>query len=82
MSRFSAILLSAVVLAPSATAQQRYQDPPQPIARILDTPPLPLVTVSPDRSTLLLVERTALPSIEEVAGPELRLAGIRLDPRN
>jgi dipeptidyl aminopeptidase/acylaminoacyl peptidase len=80
MSRFPILLLSLVGVAPLA-AQQHYQDPPQPIARILDAPPLPLVSVSPDRTFLVLVERASLPSIEEIAAPELRLAGMRFDPR-
>ena len=81
MPRLPLCFLSACVAAAPLSAQQRYQDPPQPIARILDAPPLPIVSVSPERTNLLLVERSALPSIEEIAAPELRLAGIRFDPR-
>jgi dipeptidyl aminopeptidase/acylaminoacyl peptidase len=36
--------------------------------------------VSPDGKWLLLLERAGLPSIAEVAAPELRLAGARIDP--
>lgn len=83
MSRFPVLLLSAAFISViPLNAQQRYQNPPEPIARILDAPPLPLVSVSPDRASLVLVERNALPSIEEIAAPELRLAGMRFDPRN
>ena len=81
MPRYSFMLLLAALTTASLSAQQRYQDPPQPIARILDTPPLPLVSVSPDRTMLVLAERPSLPSIEEIAAPELRLAGMRFDPR-
>lgn len=58
-----------------------YQQPPQALVDLIDAPPTPLVQVSPDNQWLLLVERPDLPPIEEVAQPELRLAGLRLNPR-
>ena len=73
--------LLAFVLAAPLAAQQSYQQPPTPIAQILDADPLPSVSVSPDRRLLLLLERPALPSIAEVAAPEIGLAGSRIDPR-
>ncbi len=77
-------LLALLFLAafPSlATAQQGYRQPPSPIADILDAPQTPAVFVSPDRSWLLLAERASLPSIAELSEPELRLAGVRINPR-
>lgn len=65
----------------SAAAQDGYRQPPAPIAQILDAEPTPAVSVSPDHSWLLLMERRDLPPISEVAGPELRLAGERISPR-
>src|SRR5688572_30481240 len=62
-------------------AQQGYRQPPSPIANILDAPQTPAVFVSPDRTWLLLAERASLPSIAELSDPELRLAGIRINPR-
>ncbi|MBU8871449.1 MAG: prolyl oligopeptidase family serine peptidase [Gemmatimonadales bacterium] len=59
-----------------------YQMPPQVLADIMDAPPTPGVFLSPDKEWLLLVERPGLPSIEEVAQPELRLAGLRINPRS
>src|SRR5690606_35665238 len=70
-----------LALAAPLAAQEPYRDPPAPIARILDAPPLPFASVSPDRGTQLLLERNALPPIADVAAPELRLAGLRIDPR-
>lgn len=80
----SASLCFATLLAVSPTllqAQERYRQPPPPIAQILDAEPTPAVSVSPDHSWLLLLERKDLPPISEVAGPELRLAGERISPR-
>ncbi|MFZ5624931.1 MAG: prolyl oligopeptidase family serine peptidase [Gemmatimonadota bacterium] len=70
------LLLTAGALA----AQEGYRDPPAPIPAILDAAPMPLTLVSPDRARIALLERRALPPISEVAAPELRLAGDRIDP--
>lgn len=61
-------------------AQDRYLEPPPAIARILDAPQTPAVSLSPARDWMVLMERPSLPGIAEVAAPELRLAGVRLDP--
>ena len=73
--------LALVIASASAQSQDVYRQPPAPIAQILDAAPTPLVTISPDRSTLLLLERRGLPPIADVAAPELRLAGERINPR-
>ena len=77
------LLLSVPGLALAQTADGlTYQQPPAPIADILDTRPTPLPSLSPDRGTLALFERSNLPSIAELAEPMLRLAGYRINPRN
>ena len=63
-------------------AQSGYRNPLPPIARILDAPATPAVLPSLDGSKLLLLEQPGLPSIAQVAAPELRLAGSRINPRN
>ena len=55
--------------------------PPKAIADLIDAPPTPGVSISPDDRWMLLLDRPSLPSIEEVAQEELRLAGIRINPR-
>lgn len=62
-------------------AQQIYQMPPKAIADIIDAPPTPSVNFSPDNQWMLIMDRASLPSIEELAQPELRIAGIRINPR-
>jgi dipeptidyl aminopeptidase/acylaminoacyl peptidase len=79
--RAIAAVAAACVAAP-AIAQEPYRQPPAPIAQILDAEPTPAVSVGPNNDWLLLLEREGLPPISEVAAPELRLAGIRIDPRN
>src|SRR5262245_59483992 len=73
--------LALVGLAPFARGADVYQQPPPPIAQILDAAPSPQVRLSPDRSLLLVLERPALPSLAELTAPELRLAGLRFSPR-
>lgn len=83
MTRLSAWrLMAPALLVPSlAVAQQPYHDAPAPIAQILDAAETPLVSISPDRTQLVLIEPEGLPPISEVAAPELRLAGLRINPR-
>ncbi len=65
----------------SASAQTPYKVPPKDVVAILDAPPPPLRTLSPTRDSLLQVGVQPYPSIEVVAQPILRLAGLRINPR-
>lgn len=68
----------------SATAVDavRYQVPAQAIVDMIDAPQIPQTLLSPNRDWLLLLERPALPPVAELAQPEVRLAGLRINPRN
>ena len=77
---FGAILLAALVGAASAQTADTYQQPPQPIAQILDAAPTPAVSIGSDRQTLALLGRENLPPISDLAEPFLRLAGYRINP--
>jgi dipeptidyl aminopeptidase/acylaminoacyl peptidase len=57
-----------------------YQRPPKAVAAFVDAPPLPTANLGPDRTTLLLGTPRLFPPIAEVAEPELRLAGVRINP--
>ena len=81
MRRLFLSFLALLGAIPTLAAQQPYKKPPQVIVDILDAAPLPTASVSPDRSTLLLMEAPAMPTIAEVAAPMLRLAGTRVNPR-
>lgn len=76
-----AVLTAAVVPAAGLRAQTGYRQPPAPIAQILDAEPLPAAVVSPDRRWLVQLRRRGLPPISEVGAPELRVAGLRINPR-
>jgi len=57
-----------------------YRMPPQPLVDLVDAPQTPDVSISPDHQWLLVMERPGFPPVAELARPELRLAGIRIDP--
>lgn len=69
-----------VLTTSPAWAQEPYRLPPPEVVRILDAAPLPMVSISPSRATLLMLERENLPPISEMAQPMLRLAGVRINP--
>jgi hypothetical protein len=57
-----------------------YRQPPPEILQIVDAPPQPSLSFSPDRRLILQLQRPpALPPILEIARPELKLAGARLE---
>ncbi len=78
----------ALLLTTAAPAQMPqasmggYRTPPAPIAQILDTAPTPVASVSPKRDVIALLGRANLPPIAELAEPDLKLAGYRINPRN
>ena len=59
----------------------RYQLPPREFVELLDAGGAPWIFLAPDSSAWLEVEHPPMPSLEEVARPFLRLAGLRIDPR-
>ena len=60
----------------------KYQVPSTQIVATFDAPPLPNVIVSPTRQMLALTMRKGSPTLAELARPTLRLAGVRVDPKN
>ncbi|MGH7444127.1 MAG: TolB family protein, partial [Longimicrobiales bacterium] len=76
----ASVLMGLLATASHAAAQEPYRQPPQEIVDILDAPTLPRVSVSPDRESLLLSERSSMPTIAEMAEPILRIAGTRINP--
>jgi len=81
------VLLALVAVASAQPATEAgdalaYQMPDPVLAAMIDAPPTPGVALSPDHQWLLLLEQPGLPPISEVAAPELRLAGLRINPRS
>lgn len=57
-----------------------YQQPPDDIQAILDANGPPAVTVSPDRQWMLELERPDLRPLAELAEPEVKVAGVTINP--
>jgi dipeptidyl aminopeptidase/acylaminoacyl peptidase len=78
------LLLLMVALPLSLVAQSNagYQRPPEEIAKLVEAPLTPAVALSPDRNWMGLLDRSDLPTIEELSRPELRIAGLRINPEN
>ena len=58
-----------------------YQLPPPELQAVVDAPRGPQFKLGPQRKIALLINLPGLPSIDEVAQPELKLAGLRINPR-
>ncbi|CAM8975783.1 unnamed protein product [Rhodiola kirilowii] len=56
-----------------------YRLPPPEIKDIVDAQPLPALSFSPNRDKILFLKRRSLPPLAELAKPEQKLAGIRID---
>ena len=74
------LIVPAVALAAAAAAQEGYQTPPDAIVRIAEAPPTPGISVSPDKTHAVLTHRSSLAPLAELSRPELRIAGLRIDP--
>ena len=80
----AAVVCLAVTLSAQpaqSPAAAGYLTPPKVIADLMDADPLPTVSLSPDRTVMLLAHRKSMPTIAEVAAPFLGLAGARVNPR-
>ena len=59
-----------------------YKTPPKEIFDLVMAKPSPGVSIDTKGEWMLIMERSAMPSIEELAQPELRIAGLRINPNN
>ncbi|RAJ25023.1 alpha/beta hydrolase family protein [Pedobacter cryoconitis] len=59
-----------------------YQLPPKAIADLLLAKPTPTVSLDSKAEWMLLSTRDSYPSVEELAMPEFRIAGLRINPNN
>lgn len=77
-----AIAVAALGLLAAMPAQADYTKPPEALLKVLKAPPPPLPSVDPGGKRLLLTTNQTYPSIARVAQPYLKLAGVRLEPKN
>ena len=57
-----------------------YRMPPEDIVRLVDAKPTPVISLDPMQNWMIVLGQPSLPPIAELARPELRLAGLRIDP--
>lgn len=74
------IVMVINLTAINAQNNQGYQRPNEVIAKLIDAPSTPSVSIDSKAQWMLLMERPGYPSIAEVAAPELRIAGTRINP--
>ncbi len=80
--RFFLFLMTILVGSTTAPGQAglTYQVPPEEIVDIVDAPPTPSIVFNHAYDMLAILDRASLPSIEDLASPELRIGGTRIDP--
>ena len=84
--RFGIIFFALTGSSGLAQTNLQYQQPPKAIVDIVDALPTPGVELSPAGSAtakrwMLIEHFSGLPTIAELAQPELRLAGLRFNPK-
>ena len=78
----AAIAVATVGLLAAGPALADYAKPPEHLLKVLKAPPPPAPSVDPSGQRLLLTTAQTYPSIARVAQPYLKLAGVRLEPKN
>ncbi len=76
------IVWITVSLAAHAQDAPTYQTPPKALADLVTVPLTPTVSMSGKGDMILILEQASAPGIDELAQPELKLAGLRLNPAN
>jgi len=58
-----------------------YQEPPEPLKSLVMAPANPSVITNPSGEWSAILEQHSMPGINQLSQPELRIAGIRINPR-
>jgi len=76
------LVLFILIVTNIVTAQEDsgYQVPPDAIVKIVDAPPTPSVSISPDKMHMVIIDRPPIITIKELSQEELRIAGLRINP--
>src|SRR5580704_14315722 len=77
-----AVSLPVAAQSGSVEAASGYNQPPKNILDVMHAPSPPVPRVSPTQDAILLVSWQDYPSIARVSTPFLRLAGVRVEPKN
>ena len=82
--RISVLLLFYALMTFKVSAQDAnsYQMPPKEMADLLLAKPTPSVEIDSKGKWMLVSDRNSYPSVEQLALPEIRIAGLRINPDN
>ena len=75
------ITLIAISTVASAQKSSIYQKPPKEILDLVDVSRAPSVLMDDDKNQMVLLYRNSYKSIEELSKEEMRLGGLRIDPK-
>ena len=78
----SLLLVSVISFNLSAQDAIEYKTPPKEIYDLVMAKASPTVNFDSKGMWMLIMERSSMPGIEELAQPELRIAGLRINPNN
>ncbi len=81
MKQFIYLILLLAIVKVNAQENAIYQKPPQEILELVDVPRAPRVLLDDSKAYMILLFRDAYKSIEELSQEELRLGGLRIDPK-
>ena len=81
MKHFIYLILLLSVVQINAQENSIYQKPPQEILELVDVPRAPNVLLDENKEYMILLFRDTYKSIVELSQEELRLGGLRIDPK-
>jgi dipeptidyl aminopeptidase/acylaminoacyl peptidase len=76
------LFLLLITIIVKAQDDGSYKTPPKAITDMLLAKPTPNVSVDDKGEWMLFLEVSSYPPVEELARPELKIAGLRIDPSN
>ena len=82
MKKLFCLSLLFISLFSMAQESASYKLPPKEIADLLLAKPTPAVSIDHLGEWMLIMERESYPTVEELGQPEVRVAGLRLNPNN
>ncbi len=74
------LLLLFPIMHLRAQVENTYKEPPREIFDLIMAKPVPSASIDDAGKWMLLLERNTFPSVAELAEPELRIAGLRINP--
>jgi len=81
MNSLLKIVLFLFIVSVNAQQNTIYQKPPKEILELVDVSRAPRVLLDEENKNMILLYRDSYKSIEELSQKELRLAGLRIDPK-